>query len=476
MDLTASNPKAASLRIEPLAPSAYKGQRAHDLRRGPQPAYVDGTRGHLNRVLVEPPTPGAMVKICQARRAQRATQRAMKRGSNCAFMAVITFGAEAQVLFSALEPEEQDAAYREVADRVAERMNTTVSGLVVHGDESAPHAHAMFPAYDLNGEPLTKSVKRGALFEIQDIVAEVMGKHAPGIERGRPKLARIEAGAKVADTIHRTVKQLHMDLPAELAAKQAELAEASARVDEMRERVEGLEAKADLTDKETKRLETYRKRLTARVAEEETAKAEAERLAALARDEAAQAVQERDQARTDEEAARAKAVRITSAIQVLADEITGDTISRDETGKVFAKNPAGLKDGFPDLRPAVLATADAMTTKRRKEAEAEADRQKAAEALKQAHADAETHKAAAVEARAEAEAAKAEVFTLRDRMKKVLGLLRLTLSRVEKYLTKEDRAEAGEVVKQADRLLNPSASTPEDPVEKPKGSDDGLGM
>lgn len=501
---TRSNPRAASIRVEPLKASGYKGQRMHDLRRGKQPGYVEGTRTPLNRILVEPPPPGAMRKICEARRGLRETRRAMKSGTNIAFMGVLTFGAEAQPLFSRLKPEEQDAAYLEAAEAIADRMNTTLAGLVVHADESAPHAHLMFPAYDRDGQPLTKSMKKGALVEFQNILAEVMGRHAPGIERGRSRAARIKAGADPAAIIHRTVRQLHADLPAELAAKEAELAEASARVEEMRARVETLEAKAELTDKEAKRLETYQARLAARVAEEEAAQAEAERLAALARDEAAQAAharaeedaakaeaerlaalareeaaqaaQARDQAKAEEDAALAKADRINTAVRVLADEIAGDSLFRDETGAIQASNRKGLAAGMPDLKPAVSATLDAMTAKRRKEAEAEADRQKAAEALKAAHAEAETHRAAAVAARAEAETAKAEAFSFRDRMKKGWGLIRLTLSRVGKHMPHAERVQAEAVVKQVDDLLKSSPPAPEDPVEKPEATDDRLGM
>ena len=88
-------------------------------------------------------------------------------------MGVLTFGAEAQTLFSALPAEKQDAAYLEAAEAIADRMNTTLAGLVVHADESAPHAHLMFPAFDLDGQPLTRTMKKGALVEFQDILAEV---------------------------------------------------------------------------------------------------------------------------------------------------------------------------------------------------------------------------------------------------------------------------------------------------------------
>lgn len=499
-----SNPKAAQVRIQSAKASAYAGQRKHDLRKGAQPSYVDAAKAKDNKTLIEPPTPGELRKINEARRSLRTTYRAMRSDAAVAFVGILTFGTEAQTVFEALEPKKQAEAFEDAAQAVAERLNTTLAGLVIHRDESAVHAHFVLPSYDLDGNPLTGTVKRQTLKDLQDVVAEAFQKHAPAIERGRSVSERLEAGATRAETIHKTVRQLHADLPADLAAKEAEVEAAAARVEEMRARVEKLEAKAELTDKEAKRLETYQARLEARVAEQEAAQAEAERLAALARDEAAQAsqaraeeeaakaeaerlaglareeaaqaAQARDQAKAEEDAARTKAARINSAAQILAAEIAGDSLFRDEAGRAQAADPKGLAAGFPDLKPAVFATLDAMTLRRRKEAEAEADRQKAAEALKQAHADAETHKAAAVEARAEAEAAKAEVFTLRDRMKKVYSLLRLTLSRVGKYMTKEERAEADDVAQQVDRLLNPPASPPEDPVEKPKGSGDDLGL
>lgn len=475
MEETQSNPRAASVRVHPEKASGYKSQRVHDLRRGKQPAYVNGDLTHLNRTLIEPPTPGALSKICAARRSIRETQRGMKSGTNVAYVGIITFGIEAQVLFRALDDAAQDAAYLEVAQAVADRLNTTVEGLVVHNDESAPHAHMTFPAYDLDGQPLTKSAKRDALLKIQDDLAEIMGRHAPGIERGRSRRARIEAGASVADTINRSVRQLHADLPAEIAAKERELAEASARVDEMRSRVEKLEAQNALTDKEAKRLETYRKRLADRVAAEEAAKAEAERLAQLARDEVETARQERDEAISQEAAARATATRITAAVQVLANEITGDTITRDDAGKIRVSDPAGLQQGFPDLRPAVVATADAMTAKRRLEQDAADDRRKAADALQQAEADAKTKRDAADAVKAEAdaalveaEAAKAESFGLRDKLRSALTVIRLAITRAGRHMPQRERTETDQVIKMVERLTE--TPTPKKPGDESGGS------
>ena len=437
MDATKSNPRAASVRIESEKASGYKGQRVHDLRRGKQPAYVNGDLTHLNRVLIEPPTPGVISKICTERRKQRDTQRAMKSGTNVAYVGMITFGIEAQAIFKALDDDAQDAAYLEVGRAVADRLNTTLEGLVVHNDETAPHAHFTLPAYDLDGQPLTKSVKHATLLAVQDDLAEIMSRHAPGIERGQPRRLRIEAGATVAETMNRSVKQLHEDLPAEIAAKQLELSQASERVAEMRGRVEKLEEKVGLTEKEAKRLLTYRNRLAERIAQQDAARIEAERLTQIAREETAKAVQDRDNAKSEGEAAQIKAAGLVSSAQVLAAEITQDTISQDDAGKIWAANPTGLRAGFPEMRPAVFAVAAAMTEKKRMTERAAADQKAAADVLEKANA-------------------------LHKTLKGTLALLRMTLTRVSRFLSNEDRADVDKTIKQAERLILPPKKPTDD--------------
>ena len=431
------NPKAASTRLELKNVRSLAGQRKHDLRIGRQPDYIDESRKSLNRIIMEPDTPGVMRTICEGRRSLRETRRKMKKDAAVAACGIITFGTEAADLFEALTPDAQDAAFLDLAESVAERLNTTLHGLIVHLDETTVHAHFQLAAYNRDGVPLSQATRPAVMSGLQDLTAEVMARHCAGIERGHRYGDRIAAGADFKDTLHRTVRELHADLPREIAAKRAELTEASARADEMRARVQKLENKAELTDKEAKRLETYRARLAERVAAEEAAQAEAERLTGIARDEAEQARRDRDAAKTEEEASRIKAARITSAIQVLADEIRHETIGRGESGNVEAHNPEGLRQGFPDLKPAVIATADAMTAKKRLEAAARADRDAATRAL------------------AEAEVARREAFNLRSVMKKTLGLLKLTLSRVGRHLTATEKADAADVVAEAERLITP---------------------
>ena len=498
------NPKAASTRLQLKGARALAGQRKHDLRIGRQPDYVDEGRKNLNRIIMEPDPPGMMRAICEGRRSLRETRRKMKKDASVAACGIITFGTQAAELFEALTPETQDAAFLDLAEAVADRLNTTLHGLVVHRDETTIHAHYQIAAYNRDGVPLSQATRPAVMSGLQDLTAEVMARHCPGIERGTRYADRIAAGADFKDTLHRTVRQLHADLPVELAAKEAEVAAAAARVEEMRARVEKLEAKAQLTDKEAKRLETYQARLSARIAEQEAAQAEATRLAQVARDDAAQAAQDRDAARAAEEAALAQAAEaearraeaeedalrvstkagaLLTATAALTAEMTAGTLRRTSEGKIQVQNRKAIQGGLPDLAPALRAATDATEARRREEkaaevakaerarAEAEADgaRAQAAQIIQQAEAD----RAAAAAERQEAATANAEIQTLRDRMLGLMNLLKAGLKRVGDYLPKAQRAVAENAIEQAVDLI---ALT--DPKAKKPSNDTGtdLGM
>lgn len=363
-----SNPRAASTRIGSATAKTLSGQIRHDLRRGPQPAYVDAARLDLNRVLIEPLPPGQMRAICEERRALRDTQRGMKSNAAVATRGLITLGSEAAQLFERLTPDQQHEAFRDLAQAIASRLNTSLHGLVVHRDEATLHAHYQLAAYDLAGHPLAKSTSPRVLSELQDLTAEVLARHCPGIERGRRYGDRIAAGADYSETVHRSVAELHRTLPVDLAAKRAKVAElaeaerlAAQRVEEMQERVRKLEEKASLSEKELKRLATYQARLSDRVAELQSAaaateagRAEEERLAELARVD-----RQAEEERLDRIAAKASAVG--AAVAALVQEVQDETIRRTPEGRIRAKAPERLKPGYPEVAPAVAVAADFVT-------------------------------------------------------------------------------------------------------------------
>lgn len=285
-DLTGGNPRAASVRLEGKSLSQAYGQRRHDWRIGPQPKYVDPARKGLNRPLIDPRPVSKIRDEVLALRTARGAKRAMKGNAAVVTAGIITFGIEAQEMFLALTREQQDEAFLDLAWAVAERLDTSLEALMVHCDESAIHAHFELRACNRSGIPLAKATRPTLMIELQDLVFEVMSRHCPGIERGNRKYDRLAAGEDYAATVNKSVRQLHHDLPLEVArleqdreALLASLPELTARVEEMRDRVAKLEAEAkdrELTVAKVKRLRVYRDRLTDRVRDLEARQGELE--------------------------------------------------------------------------------------------------------------------------------------------------------------------------------------------------------
>lgn len=256
-----ANPRAISIRIKPRSRAQTTGQRRHDLREGRQPAYVDVKRKGLNEIIIKPMTASELLRVCIDRRANRASRRAMKSNAAIATVGIITFGVEAQVMFSALDPAIQSAAMKAVAEAIAERLQTTLTGLVIHRDESATHAHFQMVAVNFEGYPITQANSLSDVSRLQDLAADTIARFEPRIERGNKKRDRLHAGASYSEVLNRSVQELHWDIPLELDRKRK-------RVEEMDTKIAALEAKAEaLTAAESKRLAIYKKRHEDRVAE-----------------------------------------------------------------------------------------------------------------------------------------------------------------------------------------------------------------
>ncbi|OSP55621.1 hypothetical protein BV911_07085 [Pseudoruegeria sp. SK021] len=243
--------------------SQARGQHRHDFRIGPQPQYVDDRRSDLNRCLLELRPLTEIWDDNAALRQERGVTRAMK--SNAVVTSgIITFGHQAAELFGELTPDQQDAAFRELAQAIAVRLNTCLESLVVHLDETTLHTHFMIRSYTDDGHPVSNITGKRTKSELQDIAAEVMQRYHPGIQRDHRKTDRLAAGADFADTLHRSVKQLHRDLPEEIAEKEARLEALRREASELEEsaantrrHMEKLTRKSALNEKEEKRLQVY---------------------------------------------------------------------------------------------------------------------------------------------------------------------------------------------------------------------------
>ena len=270
------NPKSVMCRMEPRKASRYVGEVNHDLRRGPVPGYVNTANSASNDVLIRPPTSKDMAQKCIDLRTQRNMRRAMKSGGNVAYVGIIGFGSEAQIAFLKLTRDQQNDAYMAMALAIAKRLNVFLEGLTVHRDETGPHAHFVIPAYNIEGVPLTETVKRGALIDLQTVIAKEIQTYAPEIERGRARAARQAAGATKYDTMHKTVAELHGSLESDLREKRADVEKLTSQLNAVQtkletntrlaaaaqDELEALEADdAERIAKIQKRLSTYEKRI-----------------------------------------------------------------------------------------------------------------------------------------------------------------------------------------------------------------------
>lgn len=452
-DKSKSNPLAASTRIEAKTASKLSSQMRHDLRRGPQPNYVDAKRSHLNRVLIKNAPIPKMRAICAARRNLRDTKRGIKSNAAIATAGIISFGAEAAKMFNTLSIADQDKAFKILTRLVARRLATTVHGLCVHVDEATIHAHYQLAAVNKFGDPVSKSTSPKVMSELQDLTATVMQKFCPGIERGYRYGDRLAAGADFADTIHKSVRELHQTLPADLEAKRASLAAlaadevaAQARVDEMQDRVSKLHEKAQLSDKELKRLSTYEKRLADRVNELKAAemasvaaRVEAERLADLART-------HRQTEEVRAERIHAKATAVQDAVVSLADEVSAMTIRRGDGGRITAAQPERLKPALPEIRPAIAAAADLVMGMDAARSKLASDK----EELRAGQRD-------LIEGQMQLVKAAADVETLRQKLQKALSGVVRWLRRSD--LSEDMRQEGKDLVHEYRPLISP----PEDP-------------
>jgi len=268
---------AISVRVKTRSVSATGGDRRHNQRIGRQPGYVDATRTPDNSVVLVAPTPAQMSGECLRRRQTafvpgpgKRQPRSMAKDAAVSISGIVTFSSDAQPAIDALPKAEQDRRFLLAAEAVAKHLGTDVAGVAVHRDESAIHAHFTLYGFGQDGQPVSRKLKKKVLSQLQDVGATAFGDL--GITRGKRISERIRDGEPYSKTINRSVRELHRDLPLELAAAQAKVAEMQKRVTTTRAK---LKAGTGNLEKLQKRLETYEKRLNDR-------KAEADRLADLA--------------------------------------------------------------------------------------------------------------------------------------------------------------------------------------------------
>ena len=204
-----------SVRIKGLKANQGEGQRAHDARTAGQvPNYVDIERTDHNQVLLggmsSPILKDSLFE--QSQRIRKATRKAPRKDANFFLGGILTFDKSARELVNRQSP---DALAEKFVNDLAAQYGVKVIYLVRHSDESTIHYHFLLENINEQGRAVTNKLNRQALARLQDKAGEVFSEI--GLSRGIKKIERLAKGEDYSKTVHRSVRELHDDLPKEIS-------------------------------------------------------------------------------------------------------------------------------------------------------------------------------------------------------------------------------------------------------------------
>jgi len=223
--------KTISCSMKPLKFHQYKRRKSHDMREQKQiPGNIDQAWTCHNTVVIPTPTAKeALEMMHQIKAAANARQRFDPAKNNLVYDGILSFSHEAQGVVHALDVQEQVRRIVESIREVCKLHKGRLIGLTIHRDEYAIHAHFQVLAVGEDGRMLRIGPRDCR--QRQDVAARAWGDL--GIARGKPKRQRIEDGDLWSEIIKRSVRQLHEDLPreiADMAAQNAVLREENERL------------------------------------------------------------------------------------------------------------------------------------------------------------------------------------------------------------------------------------------------------
>ena len=202
-----------SVRVKGLRSPQSHGAFGHDSRSGYIPKNVDRSRTHLNTVLIGDMTLESLSRSREEQevRIRNYTKKAPRKDANYYISGIITFSKEARDNVNSRPPDGQAKAFVEDLSR---SLNLKILYAIRHSDESTDHYHFMLENVDTEGRAKARTLNKKALSGIQDKAGEFFSQI--GIKRGIKKKERLEKGEPYANTVHRSVHQLHVDLPKEI--------------------------------------------------------------------------------------------------------------------------------------------------------------------------------------------------------------------------------------------------------------------
>ena len=250
------------------------GQRRHDLRIGSKPSYIQADMSDKNSVIISPPIPSVVRDEMATARAKNRQQK-LSKSARIFIAGVISFGKEAQATLGKMPENEQersaqDAVLLRIAERIARESGHPLIGLVVHRDESSVHAHFTLRGFRSEaGKEIPWRFPPQFMSHLQDAAAEEVA-HL-GIERGKRKIDRIRDGEPKSKWVHRSVRELHEDLPKEIEALRE-------KITALNEDIEKAETKREKNERLAREAEEKKKSAEIYINRESAARAKAAEL------------------------------------------------------------------------------------------------------------------------------------------------------------------------------------------------------
>ena len=227
-------PGMVSVRIKGLRSPQSRGAFGHDSRTGYVPKNIDQSRTHLNTILIGDMTLESLSRSREEQevRIRNYTKRAPRKDANYYISGIITFSKEARDDVNSRPPDEQAKKF---VEDMARSLNLKILYLIRHSDESTNHFHFMLENVDAEGRAKARTLNKKALSETQDKAGEFFNQI--GIKRGFKKKERLEKGEPYANTVHRSVQQLHVDLPKEIGVLEEKRDELKHQVQKIQEKI-----------------------------------------------------------------------------------------------------------------------------------------------------------------------------------------------------------------------------------------------
>ncbi len=242
------------------------GQHHHN-DRSKVPSYCDPERIGLNKTLKAFPTEtykkrngDVLTREVSLRSMADEMESSYKKeigrkwqSNSCHFIdGVLTFSSSADLSDKALLDQCALRTMEAIINKHELRKDALIE-MVRHEDETRTHYHFMLKNQRLNTTSARRSFDRVACSELQDLAGAEFA--CMGIHRGTPKQERIDKGEPKHKYIHRTVKQLHEDLPRELAQAQAVLTNCSTQVTSAEKHLDRVQKTTKLSEKKMDKVQ-----------------------------------------------------------------------------------------------------------------------------------------------------------------------------------------------------------------------------